>query len=640
MKNSDRYEPTPGNLLEPGAFIIGCNYWASHSGLYMFQDWRPEVIEEDFKKMAEIKLQMVRIFPLWSDFQPISVLKGQNAARVAYAWKGNQPLPADGSTVDPVMLERFRFVCDCAHKHNIKVLVSLVSGWMSGELFMPPVVQDVNLFTDPDAIYYEIRLIKEVIHALKDHPAITVWEPGNECNNLGVCAGRKEARMWMEVITTAIREADPTRPVAAGMHGIIAAANEACSPVGWPWIAPDLGRCCDLLTTHPYPAFTYHAGIDGLGSFRSAFHAAAESRFYADTSGRPCFAEELGSLAPIIASEKTAAEYLKTTLANLYIHDCRGMLWWCTFDQQHLPHPPYTWCAVERQLGLFHVDRSLKPVAETVKAFQEKVAALPFKNLPAMQKEALVILTSSGESWASAWGAFLLAKKAGFDVEFCYSSGVLPEKELYIVPSVATIEGVSYELHKALMEKVQRGATVLITYDNAMMAPFDSELGVESLGRDDCEQTVLVELGGNLLDFHLRSRLILDAVDSEVLLRDTDGRIVFTRKRADKGEIFFCALPVEKECITHTGKVDGNYFEFYRIAAKEICDARPLRSTDEMVTVTIHPTGDGKVIAAIVNNSSRDVQKPVELHKDWLTVGELPFEIPAREMLFVELKRK
>ena len=64
MKNSDRYEPTPGNLLEPGAFIIGCNYWASHSGLYMFQDWRPEVIEEDFKKMAEIKLQMVRIFPL------------------------------------------------------------------------------------------------------------------------------------------------------------------------------------------------------------------------------------------------------------------------------------------------------------------------------------------------------------------------------------------------------------------------------------------------------------------------------------------------------------------------------------------------------------------------------------------------
>jgi hypothetical protein len=59
-----------------------------------------------------------------------------------------------------------------------------------------------------------------------------------------------------------------------------------------------------------------------------------------------------------------------------------------------------------------------------------------------------------------------------------------------------------------------------------------------------------------------------------------------------------------------------------------------------MVTVTIHPTGDGKVIAAIVNNSSRDVQKPVELHKEWLAVGELPAEIPAREMLFVELKRK
>ena len=99
-------------------------------------------------------------------------------------------------------------------------------------------------------------------------------------------------------------------------------------------------------------------------------------------------------------------------------------------------------------------------------------------------------------------------------------------------------------------------------------------------------------------------------------------------------------MPLEKECTTHTGKVDKKYFEFYRIAAKEICDARPLRSTDEMVTVTIHPTGDGKVIATIVNNSSRDVQKPVELHKEWQAVGELPAEIPAREMLFVELKRK
>jgi endo-1,4-beta-mannosidase len=357
-------------------------------------------------------------------------------------------------------------------------------------------------------------------------------------------------------------------------------------------------------------------------------------------SGRPCFAEELGTLAPIIANEKLSAEYLKTTLANLYIHDCRGMLWWCTFDQLHLKHPPYTWCAVERQLGLFHIDRSMKPVAKTVKEFQEKIAALPFKNLPSMQKEALVVLTSSGEGWASAWGAFLLAKKAGFDVEFCYSSGVLPDKDLYIVPSVATIEGVSYELHLALMEKARNGATVLITYDNAMMAPFDSEIGVESLGREDSEQTVQVELAGEVLDFHLRSRLILDAVDSEVLLRDTDGRIVFTRKQAGKGQVFFCALPLEKECTTHTGKVDKKYFEFYRIAAKEICDARPLRSTDEMVTVTIHPTGDGKVIAAIVNNSSRDVQKPVELHKEWQAVGELPAEIPAREMLFVELKRK
>ena len=148
------------------------------------------------------------------------------------------------------------------------------------------------------------------------------------------------------------------------------------------------------------------------------------------------------------------------------------------------------------------------------------------------------------------------------------------------------------------------------------------------------------ELGGELLNFHLRSRLSLKAVDSEVLLRDTDGRIVLTRKQVGKGTVYFFALPAEKECISYSGNVDKNYFELYSIVAKDICEARPLRAADRFVTVTIHPVSDGKVIAAMVNNSSRAIQNPVEVNPAWQVNGELPAVIPPREMLFVELQSK
>ena len=52
-------------------FRTGCNYWASHAGTDMWHDWRPEVVEDDFRKLASLKLKVVRLFPLWPDFQPL-----------------------------------------------------------------------------------------------------------------------------------------------------------------------------------------------------------------------------------------------------------------------------------------------------------------------------------------------------------------------------------------------------------------------------------------------------------------------------------------------------------------------------------------------------------------------------------------
>ena len=169
----------------------------------------------------------------------------------------------------------------------------------------------------------------------------------------------------------------------------------------------------DALTVHPYPLFTPHAGTDRITGIKAAMHATAEAHFFGDIGRRPCVAEELGTLAPTVAGENSAAEYLKNTLYQLWVHDCEGLFWWCAFEQSHLEHPPYQWCAVERMLGLFHQDGTPKPVANVLRDFAEMRKSLPFEKLPPFRKEIVCILTGEQDSWMAAYGAWNLAKQAG-----------------------------------------------------------------------------------------------------------------------------------------------------------------------------------------------------------------------------------
>src|SRR5512141_295683 len=69
--------PSPSSILtDPGSFVVGCNYWASHAGTAMWSDWRPEVVQADLEQLAGLGLQVLRVFPLWPDFQPLELLRG------------------------------------------------------------------------------------------------------------------------------------------------------------------------------------------------------------------------------------------------------------------------------------------------------------------------------------------------------------------------------------------------------------------------------------------------------------------------------------------------------------------------------------------------------------------------------------
>ncbi len=141
----------PQTFLPSGTLTIGANYWASHTGPRMWRDWDAEVVARDFAQLAAAGIQVLRVFPLWPDFQPIHTLRGGGGTFVEVRF-GEAPLPVDGPGkcgVDAEMLRRFGIMADLAADHKIDLIVGLVTGWMSGRLFVPPALDGLNPITDP-----------------------------------------------------------------------------------------------------------------------------------------------------------------------------------------------------------------------------------------------------------------------------------------------------------------------------------------------------------------------------------------------------------------------------------------------------------------------------------------------------------
>lgn len=187
-------------LTNPGTFTLGCNYWASHAGTRMWTDWRADVVEKDLAALAAAGLTTLRVFPLWSDFQPVIGLQGGGNRLKELALKPvggyEQPLPdtpAGQAGVDAVMLERFVEFCTIAERHGFGLVVGLITGWMSGRMFCPPVLEGRALHTDPLALQLQGRFIRVFVERFKHSAAVVAWDLGNECNCFGQVPSREAA---------------------------------------------------------------------------------------------------------------------------------------------------------------------------------------------------------------------------------------------------------------------------------------------------------------------------------------------------------------------------------------------------------------------------------------------------------------
>ncbi len=503
---------------------------------------------------------------------------------------------------------------------------------MSGRLFVPPALEGRNVLTDPLAILWETRFVRHFVRRFKDVPTILAWDLGNECNCMAPVPGHSAAWAWTSAISNAIRVEDPFRPVVSGMHSLDEPDENGT------WRICDQAELTDLLTTHPYPYFTPHCDQEPIHTLRNGLHATAQTCWYADIGSVPALAEEVGTLGPMFASPPVAAAYARMALFSLWAHNCHGLLWWCAYDQDRLVNAPYDWTSIERELGLIRSDRNPKPVSQTFSDFRSFMDSLPIPSLPPRLREAVCILTHGQEQWGIAFTSFILAKQAGFDLTFQYADQPLKDTSLYLLPSVSGGSPFSRRFWYALDERIQSGATLYLSMNDALLSPFKEPFGLEVQTRE--KRSLPVEFTIPSLseehNFHIPVgvKYTLTSTGATILGSEPDGNPVFTCHEYGKGQVYFLSVPIEQYLTCTPGAfVDPAaqpFWQIYhRIALPHISN-RLVSKDNPLVGITEHILSEDKRLVVLINYcpTSQDVNLTIsqswQLAEAWY--GALPIE--------------
>jgi len=363
-------------------FTLGVNYWPRRKAMYWWSDFDAGEVREEFNIIKEIGLKVLRLFLLWDDFQP------------------------EPDSVNKDALANLIKVTDIAAENGLGLDVTFFTGHMSGPNWsprwllggdLPPQahrhwLHDVvsngkitdrgyrNMFHDEMALNATRLLLKTVVSALKDHPAIWMWNLGNEPDLFAWPNSSAAGAAWVKEMAGLIKSIDPHHPVTIGLHGDGLHRDNGLR-------IDKVYAHTDVAVMHSYPMYTKWARKPLDPDF-VPFTCALTSAL----SGKPVLMEEFGGCTALpgeatyimkwmetngreheqfMASEDDFAEFLSLTIPKLQHSGATGAMLWCFAD--YVPElwdlPPCQNARHERFFGMVRPDGSLKPHAKVIQEF-------------------------------------------------------------------------------------------------------------------------------------------------------------------------------------------------------------------------------------------------------------------------------
>ena len=590
-------------------YMIGCNYWGSKYGTEMWANWDGESVDKDLEVLSKYGVKYMRVFPIWRDFQPLHTLYQYANAKREYRLHG-KTLMTDEFGLDESCMEHFAEFLSYVKKHGMKVIVSIVTGWMSGRMFVPPAIEGRNIINDPEALKLQVKFVRGFVRRFKDSDVIEHWDLGNECNCMSEVKTEEEAYMWTATIANAIRSEDKTRKIHSGMHSLYTTGA---------WTIQDQAEHCDILTPHPYPSPTVNGDMDVMTGPRTSYVTTQMIEYYSGVGAKPAIIQECGTFSDMVGKKEMAAKFMRMCLFSGWANGSLGYLWWCAHEQVLLPYPPYSWSMMERELGLLYEDYSPKPVALMMKHCQDTLTNLPFNELPAKKYDAVCVL--NGEARGPKLGEkqipYMLCKQAGLDMTYRDHHQTLPDVPLYIIPCIDGWACIDLECYDTIRERVNNGANALFTVGSGLLAMPEATLGLISDGMRNNNVTKQVDFGGYTLPIRYEKEFIMSATTAEVLAKDDDGNVVFSRNKLGEGYIYYLAFPMER-MIFHSEVImrDVEKYPFYKIYAKcaeKVIADKFAKSPIPDVGVTTHWFNDRECVVVALNYSGNPVDPKLDI---------------------------
>ena len=602
-------------MLKEGKLTIGLNYWASDQATRMWRQWNAETVERDFALFEQHGVSLLRVFPLWPDFQPIRLLQYGGARngeidREVCLGEDELPLPdtpAGRAGMDETMLAHFRELCDMAEHHHIKLIVAIMTVHMTGRHYVPPAIENRDLFTDPFALKWEMKFYDCFVRTFRNHPAIAAWETGNEMNYTAPVKSADHAWVWTRMMHDIIRLADPIRPIV----GVMA---EGLNPTTAKWLIADQGELADYASVHRYDILNT-AASDGFLHLRNLYRAAAECRIISDIGGKPCFTEETGNWRNIALSLEGMGCAMNALLWNAWAEDSRAFLWWCAFDQTHLHFAPYhwgDWPGLEH--GVFTAEGKAHPTALAISRFKKMLDEAPVQELPRMKPDALCVT----DDLETAFSTYILARQAGINLRFQAARSTLQDADCYFLPSLADRGGIALEDWEKLRRNVEDGATCYLSADSCNQPDMQEFCGMEIIRRRKAVSPMRCQLDGTELSLNCELEKAIQVEGAEVLLSDDNGNPLLLRNRYGKGVVYTLAFALEKTLSNTARAYDLPWWKIYQLILEKNL---VLTIPDSAVIVTEHYSDSQNAAIVAVNCSDQEKALPLSLAPGWSIKG-------------------
>jgi len=406
-------------------FLTGVNYWPRRSAMYMWERFDLAEIREDAGRIRALGLDVVRFFLSWEAFQPAP------------------------DRMDPVALERLVAVMDAFADAGLRAMPTLFCGHMSGVNWLPVWALDRStphgrfrtiaggrewdfgvgdIYADERLLAAQERFARAVGSRLRGHPALYLWDLGNEFSNIREPKTPEDAATWSGRLTNALIETSGTGAT-GGIHGedlerirgilpsSIAAPWQHVSMHGYSVYSPfsrgrldaevvpylsQLAQSCAqkgvLFTEFGNPTCPpgTRSPYDRVPLPGDPFRQPEPS---AERAEGPA-----ASFACLTELEMTT--YATAVLDRLQRSGALGAFWWCWADYaREIAHlPPFDMAPHELTFGIVRDDGSEKPVAAALAAFAAE--ARPVIDAPAPIVDESVYYRTLPESIAQHYAAY------------------------------------------------------------------------------------------------------------------------------------------------------------------------------------------------------------------------------------------